>query len=879
MSAALPQDLLPGLEIGSPSERELCRGLRSDHELDAHLTPLPGGSWAVWRCVVLRGAGFPASRVEELASRSLAEAAECKLELERQARELQQQCVKRINEALDQLRASGEWSDASRRKPLLKALRALTRGAVPKAATKHPPAESQIAELRAVRERADDAGEVYERAYESAVAQASQALRQVAAWDRFREAVGWQNRRALATALDPLVNRREGAVRNSRQRQHEELVASYLQRYCVKNDTIGFFGPVGWAELTDHGEAIRVELGEGLLERREVYFEHWGIEALARRLERQFALREHLAPRLRSSCSLEASVLRTPFGGTLELDPEQQRLLALCDGMRPAHAAATELIADAASKLEQERQVFRMLDALRRRRVLTWGLEVPLELYPERRLAAQLESIREPRLRAQALCALDEMVAARDRVARAAGDAAAVAESLTHLEQTFTRLTGQRPHRSHGQMYAARELVYEDCRRAIHVELGPRVLERLGPPLSLVLRGARWLAGELAREVNGRLEEIFDELCGQRGSATIDSYPFYSRVLGTVFMAHDRDPALARALASYKQRWRRLLARDLEGGERRVDFTHAELVPRVEAAFGDVAPSWVVSRQVSPDVMIAAESEAALRRGDFELVLGEVHSSNTFVASCFVSQHPEPETLLRGIELDAGGRTVIFPQMLKESWTQRMNLASIPSSFYQYEYADMAPGVVKCHRLPAAGVVVERREHGLVARTRDGRLEFPALDLFGIDLNLVCSAMIGDVLPERQHSPRVTIDRVVISRERWRFPVSELDFARSSRPEERFLSVRRWARDHGLPRTSFFRVSSERKPCYLDCDSPHYVDLFAKMVRGADAENDAVSLSEMLPRGDQIWLRDAEGNRYTSELRMVAIDRAEVSHG
>jgi len=28
----------------------------------------------------------------------------------------------------------------------------------------------------------------------------------------------------------------------------------------------------------------------------------------------------------------------------------------------------------------------------------------------------------------------------------------------------------------------------------------------------------------------------------------------------------------------------------------------------------------------------------------------------------------------------------------------------------------------------------------------------------------------------------------------------------------------------------------------------------------------------MLPAPDQTWLPDAEGNRYTSELRMVAVD-------
>ena len=34
-----------------------------------------------------------------------------------------------------------------------------------------------------------------------------------------------------------------------------------------------------------------------------------------------------------------------------------------------------------------------------------------------------------------------------------------------------------------------------------------------------------------------------------------------------------------------------------------------------------------------------------------------------------------------------------------------------------------------------------------------------------------------------------------------------------------------------------------------------------------------ITLSEMLPRPDQAWLPDAEGRHYTSEFRIVAVDR------
>lgn len=65
------------------------------------------------------------------------------------------------------------------------------------------------------------------------------------------------------------------------------------------------------------------------------------------------------------------------------------------------------------------------------------------------------------------------------------------------------------------------------------------------------------------------------------------------------------------------------------------------------------------------------------------------------------------------------------------------------------------------------------------------------------------------------------------------------------------------------------------KPLYLDFDSPIYVDIFTKAIRKMDGQsksNEPVLLTEMLPAPDRLWLPDAEGRCYTSELRMVAVD-------
>ena len=59
------------------------------------------------------------------------------------------------------------------------------------------------------------------------------------------------------------------------------MVASYWQRYCAKNDTIGFFGPLAWGRFAEEGPAVSVRAG-GLVRECVVHLEVWAVEALAR---------------------------------------------------------------------------------------------------------------------------------------------------------------------------------------------------------------------------------------------------------------------------------------------------------------------------------------------------------------------------------------------------------------------------------------------------------------------------------------------------------------------------------------------------------------------------------------------------------------------
>ena len=115
-------------------------------------------------------------------------------------------------------------------------------------------------------------------AYADAAGRLSAAIADIAADPGFREALTWQNP-GLAQRLHETLARVRS--RRSKDRERELVIASYLQRYCLKNDTIGFFGPVGWASAGPGTAGLVVVPGEQLIARRTTYFEVWAIDKVA----------------------------------------------------------------------------------------------------------------------------------------------------------------------------------------------------------------------------------------------------------------------------------------------------------------------------------------------------------------------------------------------------------------------------------------------------------------------------------------------------------------------------------------------------------------------------------------------------------------------
>jgi hypothetical protein len=581
-------------------------------------------------------------------------------------------------------------------------------------------------------------------------------LRSVARDPLFQTAVTWQNRAAMRNAVAKIAGGSPSS--GSDQRRREEIVGSYWQRYCAKNDMIGFFGPLAWGRLADDGPAIQARCGR-LVAESTVHFEAWAIQALAEALDAELA--------------------------------------------------------------------------------------APAGPHAERDLRTQLERSR-PDVRQRGLAALDRLERCRSAAARAA-DPATLDRALGDLDRAFEELAGRPATRRPGQTYAARTLLYLDCMRDLDLTAGPALRDELAVTLPPLLAGARWYCGQVYQAA----AQIIGDAAAASGARPLD------RVLEEIRPALRHLPEAASAANDdLQRRWSALLA----------GAHPATIGTRAAAAFADYAPAWPVSVFQSADVQIAAPSLAAVNAGDYLCVVGDFHpGANPLGQAMFAARHPDKERFLDAIASDVGKLPFLHPPGgIDPPPTRNMPTITRPGDVHVAASSrDRMPDGYRT--LPAADLIVD----GETVTTRDGSWQAPLAHLLWLPM-LVAGVHAYDpfpVSPAEGHGPRITIGRTVWRRETWDISAAQVP----ARPED----AATWARDLGLPRRAFALSPGETKPIYIDFDSPVLSRILCRQLRhaAADFPGRPTRFTEMLPGPDDCWLADRSGQRYTSELRLVAVDR------
>lgn len=850
---------------------------KQDTTDSAHLVQLPGGAWQLWRVIGLRVAGFPIEQVLELAATASSAMADKVLAAEKEEQHALHQAIGTIDNELDRLRLNQEWSMLEKRYPLLNTIKALRKGKVlNQDITYASDAARDVETYKKSCIQRFSLHQEFQQTFAEEMPQLLANLHKIIQAERFQEAIIWQNRQAYQTGIRKLINKVNIYAPTKKQRERANLATNYLHRYCAKNDTIGFFGPVGWAYFQPEETSITVQPGSTMLANREVFFEQWGIEALAEKINQNQLLRSWIPPRPHPYIYLDGNVLHQAYRKSTTISEKQAAVLkacfAACDGVRTAKEVVRYLGQSLIFSQKSEAALYAFLEFLHKSGLILWEFQLPFNLHPQRELRQFLEYIDDEQ-KLTFLNDLEMLEMARKNVAQAANNIRALEPAIAQLENVFTTITGKKATRLAGKMYAGRTLIYEDCRRDITVNIGSEILEALGQPLSLLLTSARWYTYEASTRYRQAFADIYQSLVQQTGQSQVSLANFWQHTQSILVGNHI--PLIESITRDFQERWAEVFA--IPSGHNRVYYSSEALQSKVAAAFAAPRPGWLLARYHSPDVMIMAKDVEAIQRGQYELVMGELHMGmNSLGAACFMGQHITPETLLQAVQEDIPSPRIV--PLNPTDWpdiTSRTRPAFVLERDLQLAFTPDFGGLPQSHILPIGSLVVTHNGNTLVIQTRDGQKQFDIIEVVADAIMLQIVSQFK-ILQPLNYTPRITIDRLVVSRETWRLSGEKAVFAWEDDESERFLASRRWAQMQGLPRFVFVKSPIERKPIYVDFENVYSINTFAKTIRQTvettDLETTSISITEMLPAPSQVWLPDANGYCYTSELRIVAVD-------
>jgi lantibiotic biosynthesis dehydratase-like protein len=680
-----------------------------------------------------------------------------------------------------------------------------------------------------------------------------------------REAVTWQNVNVLS-AFDHLAGAPAGEKRNQPRLKYETALLRYWQRYCGKNDTIGFFGPACWLTV-DPESPIRISAkpGPGLTRDRRVWIEAWAYAALADRLAENLDVRRWLPVFRAPQMWLEDRRLLRPALPTKELTAAEVVALRSADGRRGIDVVA-EL--QSSGVVRREEDAYLLLSGLADQGFVVWGADLPESFTAEAVLRERLDRIDDEAVRGRCFAALDRLTEAREAVSAAAGDPTALRAALATLDTVFTELTDRPPRRKPGEMYAGRTVCFEDTLRDLDMAVGRPLLDELAPALGILLQASRWLAAAIGGAYAAQIRELYDELAPD-GPVRLGDLLFLAQ--GSLWGKGERP--VDTVTAEFAARWAELFGLGSHAGGA-IRLSSGDLRDRVAVAFPAERPGWSAGMVHSPDIQICAPDLEAINRGDYFAVLGEMHTAwPTLDCALFTQWHSDVQRLIDGLESDRGPKRLrlLYPPDWART-TSRVTHGLDVRSDYLLAYSP-TDGPEHDRLLPAMAARVVDEDGELVTVSPDGS-RWPILEAFGSMLS-VHAADGFKLVAASEHLPRITVDNLVVNRETWRTTVGAIGLTGLKGERARYLAVRRWRRALGLPERVYLKIGSEVKPFYVDLTSPAYAVSLTNAVNAAFLRNGPdvdVTVTEMLPTTDHAWVPDGAGTRYMSELRFHITD-------
>lgn len=699
---------------------------------------------------------------------------------------------------------------------------------------------------------------------------------------------------AIASSSPPVyLDLAKGRINNRVQRQ----LGSYLQRFAAKNETMSFFGPINYGRVDPalpDGVSYQWS-GHSVLERKS-YAASWLVQSAFKRIAQHPEIAPWLVFRRKGfSEAPSRTQRRSRLGDVLlrmgKVTPEQVRdglakqastrlrlgeilvsqglitvedvrqalekqasgsaddapsvdifhqLVAAADGQKNARALANELKVDVATVLEQAKIACE-------RGFLTHQLEIPPGVHnPLDDLVERLAAIPGEAARTQLALigrVLDRMrdygrAPAHEKV-RINDEVGTLARSEWNAEHGAQREKTQQEKERRGEghnFYADRLPVREECggdlRLSIGGERAAEITKKCERALE-VLAYSAWMTRENARKaLAAMLGER--EIALWRVLATVSDRPIpYDTTISGALALAIPDPSASVVELS--------------------EMPRPQLPPEAEE----------LPIATSVDLLISARSVEEWANGEYEITLGDVH--DTILVWGWALQFHEQRRRVETDMLRQLGSLKRKVPLVTPLASRRTGL--IPPEFPGpvIEVGGVS-GRASSWRLSLDDLFV--RSNGQTSMLWSKSLQSEVCLYNGELESIIHTAYaLPRIRPIRlsltPHTPRLTLDGVVMQREQWQFPADAFGpLAQADDDKERLRAALAVWDELGLPEYVFAKFKGERKPLLVDVRNPLLLRVFLNLLE----QKQEVVMSEMRPGPGQLWLKDG-AQRYTSELR------------
>lgn len=658
-------------------------------------------------------------------------------------------------------------------------------------------------------------------------------LRDIVGTPRFQEALWLSNPGMYETGWQYYQRHGNTSARPSKMKHLERRFYTYLQRFCAKNETTSFFGPLNYGTCGERAESTSQRTPETVRARR-VFLAYWAVEALALCIASDPATHPYLLPRRSPSRIWKASTQGELADAIYGRSDGQRRILDIATALQVP--------------LEDVIQATEALTA--RGWLLLAPALPPATLFP---LALLTTTVRAwPRIppRQHWLTILEQFTEFCTRFTSA--DLQERRVILASAEELFATVAGSPTRRGQGKMFQDRSLLYEEClgnMAAFHLsDRHARVLKEALAPLAALCASfsEAWQDG-----LRTAADALFETLHPDGQPLRFTTFVQHWRARFPSLPPVPKADALQRVLcdmvrSSHNQQTCQLHSADL-----------AALCPEVKQ-----------HSVCSPDVLLAAASDQELLAGHFTVILGEMHHGlqptgwmllfaedqqawQEAIASCL----PRPTAHATPANLILGRHMKTAPPEFPGPGVQ----ASAPSE--------------RPHQLHLSELFVKRDGGRLYLSRRHepgGLLFYPPS--YGVPDALyapfaVFSYPLMRSIPLRleEHTPRIEIGGAVYQRERWDLTTAVLpELSGQQASFDLLLAFARFRQRFKLPERVFVHTPGEPKPIYID-----FQDIFAlEMLTHLASQSEVITFVEMYPAPHDLWLRDEQGC-YCSELRLL----------